>query len=584
MSDPAVVLTQRLVAALGEVSADAAGTDPVVRPSDRADFQANGVMGLAKRLGTNPRELAQRVVDAVDLDGIASIEIAGPGFLNLTLDDDFLGRAIGELIGTDDLGLATAEDHQRVVIDYSAPNVAKEMHVGHLRSTVIGDALVRILEARGDTVIRQNHVGDWGTPFGMLIEHLIDLGEQGAIAELALGDLNEFYRQARVSFDGSEAFAGRARARVVALQAGDPETLRLWQILVDLSAEYFQSVYDRLGVRLTTDDLAGESIYNDLLSNVVTDLDEAGLLQTSGGARCVFPEGFTNREGEPLPLIVQKGDGGYGYATTDLAAIRYRIDELKADRILYVVGTTQAEHLAMVFTVAEAAGWLTDATEATHVAFGSVLGEDNKLMKSRSGESLKLSDLLDEAVARAAAIVEEKNPDLDDAERAEVARAVGIGAIKYADLSSDRTRDYTFSFDRMLAFEGNTAPYLQYVVARVRSILRKARAEGVAVPGENGAVLPGIVGVDEPAERALALALVAFERVVADTARSAQPHRLCTYLFELAQAFTRFYEAAPILKAATEAQRHDRLALAIGTERVMERGLGLLGIDAPQRM
>ena len=401
MSDPAVVLTQRLVAALGEVSADAAGTDPVVRPSDRADFQANGVMGLAKRLGTNPRELAQRVVDAVDLDGIASIEIAGPGFLNLTLDDDFLGRAIGELIGTDDLGLATAEDHQRVVIDYSAPNVAKEMHVGHLRSTVIGDALVRILEARGDTVIRQNHVGDWGTPFGMLIEHLIDLGEQGAIAELALGDLNEFYRQARVSFDGSEAFAGRARARVVALQAGDPETLRLWQILVDLSAEYFQSVYDRLGVRLTTDDLAGESIYNDLLSNVVTDLDEAGLLQTSGGARCVFPEGFTNREGEPLPLIVQKGDGGYGYATTDLAAIRYRIDELKADRILYVVGTTQAEHLAMVFTVAEAAGWLTDATEATHVAFGSVLGEDNKLMKSRSGESLKLSDLLDEAVASA---------------------------------------------------------------------------------------------------------------------------------------------------------------------------------------
>ena len=584
MSDPAVVLTQRLVAALGEVSADAAGTDPVVRPSDRADFQANGVMGLAKRLGTNPRELAQRVVDAVDLDGIASIEIAGPGFLNLTLDDDFLGRAIGELIGTDDLGLATAEDHQRVVIDYSAPNVAKEMHVGHLRSTVIGDALVRILEARGDTVIRQNHVGDWGTPFGMLIEHLIDLGEQGAIAELALGDLNEFYRQARVSFDGSEAFAGRARARVVALQAGDPETLRLWQILVDLSAEYFQSVYDRLGVRLTTDDLAGESIYNDLLSNVVTDLDEAGLLQTSGGARCVFPEGFTNREGEPLPLIVQKGDGGYGYATTDLAAIRYRIDELKADRILYVVGTTQAEHLAMVFTVAEAAGWLTDATEATHVAFGSVLGEDNKLMKSRSGESLKLSDLLDEAVARAAAIVEEKNPDLDDAERAEVARAVGIGAIKYADLSPDRTRDYTFSFDRMLAFEGNTAPYLQYVVARVRSILRKARAEGVAVPGENGAVLPGIVGVDEPAERALALALVAFERVVADTARSAQPHRLCTYLFELAQAFTRFYEAAPILKAATEAQRHDRLALAIGTERVMVRGLGLLGIDAPQRM
>ena len=589
MIDPVKVLTQRLTDAMTAAAPEAAGADPVVRPSDRADFQANGIMGLAKRLGTNPRELAQRVLDAVDLDGVATAEIAGPGFLNLTLDDTFLGRSAAEVVGsaaqdTGNQGVTPAESPQRVVIDYSAPNVAKEMHVGHLRSTVIGDALVRILEARGDTVIRQNHVGDWGTPFGMLIEHLIDLGEEGAIAELALGDLNEFYRQARVSFDGSEAFADRARARVVALQAGDSETLRLWQILVDLSAEYFQSVYDRLGVRLTVDDLAGESIYNDLLADVITDLDAAGLLVTSDGARCVFPDGFTNREGEPLPLIVQKGEGGYGYATTDLAAIRYRIEQLEADRLLYVVGTTQTEHLAMVFAVARAAGWLTDATEADHVGFGSVLGEDNKLMKSRSGASLKLSDLLDEAVDRAAAIIEDKNPDLDDAERAEVARAVGIGAIKYADLSSDRTRDYVFSFDRMLAFEGNTAPYLQYVVARVRSILRKARTEGVPVPGEDGTAMPEVIEVADHAERALALALVAFGRVVDDTARSAQPHRLCTYLFELAQAFTRFYEAAPILKAPSDAQRRNRLSLAIGTERVMERGLGLLGIDAPQRM
>ena len=589
MIDPVKVLTQRLTDAMTAAAPEAAGADPVVRPSDRADFQANGIMGLAKRLGTNPRELAQRVLDAVDLDGVATAEIAGPGFLNLTLDDTFLGRSAAEVVGsaaqdTGNQGVTPAESPQRVVIDYSAPNVAKEMHVGHLRSTVISDALVRILEARGDTVIRQNHVGDWGTPFGMLIEHLIDLGEEGAIAELALGDLNEFYRQARVSFDGSEAFADRARARVVALQAGDSETLRLWQILVDLSAEYFQSVYDRLGVRLTVDDLAGESIYNDLLADVITDLDAAGLLVTSDGARCVFPDGFTNREGEPLPLIVQKGEGGYGYATTDLAAIRYRIEQLEADRLLYVVGTTQTEHLAMVFAVARAAGWLTDATEADHVGFGSVLGEDNKLMKSRSGASLKLSDLLDEAVDRAAAIIEDKNPDLDDAERAEVARAVGIGAIKYADLSSDRTRDYVFSFDRMLAFEGNTAPYLQYVVARVRSILRKARTEGVPVPGEDGTAMPEVIEVADHAERALALALVAFGRVVDDTARSAQPHRLCTYLFELAQAFTRFYEAAPILKAPSDAQRRNRLSLAIGTERVMERGLGLLGIDAPQRM
>jgi arginyl-tRNA synthetase len=387
-----------------------------------------------------------------------------------------------------------------------------------------------------------------------------------------------------VSFDGSSEFADRSRARVVALQAGDPETLRLWRILVDLSAEYFQAVYDRLGVRLTIDDLVGESTYNELLATVVADLDAAGMLQTSNGARCVFPDGFSNREGEPLPLIVQKGEGGYGYAATDLAAIRDRIDRLRADRLLYVVGSPQAEHLAMIFAVARDAGWLTDATEVDHVAFGSVLGEDNKMMKSRAGASLKLADLLDEAVARAAAIVAQKNPDLDEAERAEVARAVGIGAVKYGDLSSDRTRDYVFSFDRMLAFDGNTSPYLQYVVARVRSILRKSRVEGIAVPGERDEPVPDRIGMVEPTERALGLALLSFGRVVEDSAASSQPHRLCTYLFELAQTFTRFYEAAPILKADTDEQRHHRLALAVGTERVMVRGLDLLGIEAPQRM
>nr|MBP7406534.1 arginine--tRNA ligase [Candidatus Microthrix sp.] len=361
-------------------------------------------------------------------------------------------------------------------------------------------------------------------------------------------------------------------------------TLRLWRILVDLSAEYFQAVYDRLGVRLTIDDLVGESTYNELLATVVADLDAAGMLQTSNGARCVFPDGFSNREGEPLPLIVQKGEGGYGYAATDLAAIRDRIDRLRADRLLYVVGSPQAEHLAMIFAVARDAGWLTDATEVDHVAFGSVLGEDNKMMKSRAGASLKLADLLDEAVARAAAIVAQKNPDLDEAERAEVARAVGIGAVKYGDLSSDRTRDYVFSFDRMLAFDGNTSPYLQYVVARVRSILRKSRVEGIAVPGERDEPVPDRIGMVEPTERALGLALLSFGRVVEDSAASSQPHRLCTYLFELAQTFTRFYEAAPILKADTDEQRHHRLALAVGTERVMVRGLDLLGIEAPQRM
>ncbi|MFZ1588422.1 MAG: arginine--tRNA ligase [Candidatus Microthrix parvicella] len=584
MIDPVKVLTQRLADAMTAAAPDAGGIDPVVRPSDRADFQANGIMGLAKRMGINPRELAQQVLDAAELDGVATAEIAGPGFLNLTLDEAFLGHSVAEAIGDEAQGIVASQEPQRVVIDYSAPNVAKEMHVGHLRSTVIGDSLVRILESRGDTVIRQNHIGDWGTPFGMLIEHLIDLGEEGAIAELALGELNTFYRQARVSFDGSSEFADRSRARVVALQAGDPETLRLWRILVDLSAEYFQAVYDRLGVRLTIDDLVGESTYNELLATVVADLDAAGMLQTSNGARCVFPDGFSNREGEPLPLIVQKGEGGYGYAATDLAAIRDRIDRLRADRLLYVVGSPQAEHLAMIFAVARDAGWLTDATEVDHVAFGSVLGEDNKMMKSRAGASLKLADLLDEAVARAAAIVAQKNPDLDEAERAEVARAVGIGAVKYGDLSSDRTRDYVFSFDRMLAFDGNTSPYLQYVVARVRSILRKSRVEGIAVPGERDEPVPDRIGMVEPAERALGLALLSFGRVVEDSAASAQPHRLCTYLFELAQTFTRFYEAAPILKADTDEQRHHRLALAVGTERVMVRGLDLLGIEAPQRM
>ena len=462
MIDPVKVLTQRLTDAMTAAAPEAAGADPVVRPSDRADFQANGIMGLAKRLGTNPRELAQRVLDAVDLDGVATAEIAGPGFLNLTLYDTFLGRSAAEVVGngaqdTGNQGVTPAESPQRVVIDYSAPNVAKEMHVGHLRSTVIGDALVRILEARGDTVIRQNHVGDWGTPFGMLIEHLIDLGEEGAITELALGDLNEFYRQARVSFDGSEAFADRARARVVALQAGASETLRLWQILVDLSAEYFQSVYDRLGVRLTVDDLAGESIYNDLLADVITDLDAAGLLVTSDGARCVFPDGFTNREGEPLPLIVQARSGGFNYATSDLACVIDRVERLHATLLVYVVGTPQSQHLAMVWKVAEMAGWLVPPARAVHVNFGNVLGDDRKMLKSRSGDPVTFIELIDEAIDRGRAAVAERSPELPAAEQAVLGHNIGIGALKYAELSSDRMKDYVFDWGRMLGFDGNTA-------------------------------------------------------------------------------------------------------------------------------
>jgi arginyl-tRNA synthetase len=429
----------------------------VVRRSQHADFQIDGALPLARKLGRKPREIAAEVLERVDLvDLVASATISGPGFINVTIVDTALDSMLEEVNGDDRLGVAESTTPEIVIIDYSAPNIAKEMHVGHLRSTVIGDATARLLTFMGHDVRRANHVGDWGTPFGMLIEHLLDVGETEAAHELSVGDLNGFYKAARVKFDADLVFAERSRCRVVALQSGDPTTLRLWQLLVDESKKYFLDVYNKLDVTLASDDFYGESYYNDMLAPVVDEFDRLGLLRESDGAQCVFPEGFAGRGGEPMPIIVRKRDGGYGYSATDLAAIRYRTQELKATRLLYVIGSPQRQHLEMVYQAAREAGWLVAPARATHVGFGQVLGADGKKLASRAGETVKLADLLDEAVARATALVVRKNPDLDAATQAEVAQAVGIGAIKYADLSSDRIKDYGFSWDEMLSFTGDT--------------------------------------------------------------------------------------------------------------------------------
>jgi arginyl-tRNA synthetase len=573
MVDTKTALEIRLRSAFDAV---AEGADPVLRPSDHADFQANGALALAKRLGRHPRELAEEIVGSASLDDLCqTVEVSGPGFINLTLSAPFVAAQLSALASDTRLGVGVAET-ETVVVDYSGPNTAKEMHVGHLRGTVIGDALCRMLTFVGCEVRRENHVGDWGTPFGMLIEHLVDLGEEKAVHELSVGDLDTFYRQARASFDSDETFPERSRRRVVLLQSGDTETLRLWRVLVAASVRYFDEVYAKLGVLLTDDDIVGESFYNPMLPAVVADLDALGLLVESDGARCVFPPGFSNREGDPLPLIVQKSDGGFGYAATDLAAIRDRVTRLGATQILYVVGAPQAQHLAMCFAVATMAGWLPDGIEATHVSFGNVLDAQGKMFKTRSGGRVQLVDLLDESVERAGAAIAEKNPDLTPETRAAVARMLGIGAIKYADLSTDRTRDYHFDWERMLAFEGNTAPYLQYAHARIRSIFRRGNVD-VPPPG-------GLLQLTEPAERALALSLLGFADAVASSLSSWSPSRLCTYLFDLASTFTGFYETCPVLKAPTDELRLSRLALCDLTARVLAQGLALLGIDAPDQM
>ena len=537
-----------------------------VSPRDGVDYQANLAMSLGKRLGRQPREVAGLIADALDLDGIADKpEIAGPGFLNFVLRKEWLEQRTEILLDDPRLGVAPAAEPRRIALDYSSPNVAKEMHVGNMRSSVIGDALARLLRFAGHEVLPHNHLGDWGTPFGMLIEHLLDSPAE----RRGIKDLDAFYREARSKFDADEAFATRARTRVVLLQNGDEDTLTTWHELVAESTRHFNDVYRMLGISLTDKDIYGESFYNPYLAAVVDDLEKAGLTELSDGAVCVFPEGFRNREGDRLPLIVRKRDGGYGYAATDLATVRYWTAERGATDLLYVVGAPQAQHFAMVFAVCRDAGWLTGNAE--HIGFGTVLGADGKTMRTRAGESVKLAGLLAEAVTQAAAVVAERS-ELGPDEQKTVAKAVGIGAVKYADLSGDRERDYHFDWNRMLAKEGNTSVYLQYAHARTRSILRKA--ESAEAP----------ILLEEPQERALALKLLRFGEAVRAATADYAPHKLCTYLYETAVAFSHFYDKCPVLKAPTSELRASRLQLTTLTARTLALGLDLLGIEAPAQL
>jgi arginyl-tRNA synthetase len=528
--------------------------------------------------------VAARIVAALPANELVErAEVAGPGFINITLGTAWLAELATRAAADERVGVPLAERPERVVIDYSAPNVAKEMHVGHLRSTIIGDSLARLLAWRGHTVIRQNHLGDWGTPFGMLIEHFVDLGAEEAERELAIGQLGEFYRAANAKFEADPAFAERARLRVVALQAGDPQTLAWWRALIELSARYFGAVYAALDVSLAPADIRGESFYNDQLAPLVAELEAAGQARSSDGAICLFPAGFRNRDGEPLPLMLRKSDGGYGYATTDLAAIRYRLRELRATRLLYVVGAAQARHLEMVFQAAGELGWLAPPARAEHVAFGFVLGTDGRPLKSREGAAFRLVDLIDRAIACAEATMAQREQAdrergvpvraLPPEVRRDVVRAIGVGAIKYADLSSDRKKDYVFDLGRMVALRGDVAGYLQYAHARVCGIFREA---GPGAPR-------GPIRIGAPAERKLALHLLGFGGAITLVERKLEPHHLAGFLYDLALAFSDFYDTCPIVTSEGET-RASRLALADLTGRTLARGLDLLGITAPDRM
>jgi arginyl-tRNA synthetase len=573
-----VAIRQRVTSAVSAAAAQGlgpalGGVDPAVRRSERADFQSTVALAVAARAGRPAPDIARDLADAL---GTMSASVSGPGFVNLTLPDATIWEQVGLRLADDRLGCGRPLTGQRVVIDYSAPNIAKEMHVGHLRSTVIGDALVRVLAFLGADVIRQNHLGDWGTQFGMLIQYVDEHPELGRAGEAGLSRLEKLYRLARAAFEADADFADRARRRVVALQSGDPGTLATWRDLVDESVRAFQSVYDRMGVTLTEADNAGESTYNPYLADVAAELTEAGLAVDSDGALCVFFDGINGPDGDPVPLIVRKSDGGFGYAATDLAMIRHQARDLKADRVLYVVDARQALHFRMVIETALRAGWLSDGGSAVHVPFGTVLAADGRPFKTRAGDTILLRDLLDAALERARAVVAEKSPGLDPADADRVARAVGMGAVKYGDLSTSRTKDYAFDLDRMVSLTGNTGMYLQYAHARVCSILRKL--PGDVEPALDPSVQP------HPAERALALTLDEFASTVAEVADTLEPHHLCGHLFALAKAFSDFFERCPVVRAASDRLRGNRVALCELTRRTLATGLDLLGIEAPERV
>ena len=539
---------------------------------------------LAGILKKAPQEIAKQLSDlgSSDLQSFAIVSSMS-GFVNITAKPEWLSKRLSILLADPRLGVSV-DEKKTFAVDYSAPNVAKEMHVGHLRSTVIGDTIVRMLEFKGHTVIRENHVGDWGTPFGMLIEHLLDLGEDRAANELGVGDLDSFYKQARSKFVSDEEFANRSRSRVVLLQGGDAETLRLWRILVDESMRYFNEVYSMLGVMLTDDDIRGESSYQELLPEVVERLRESGDLEESDGADVVFPGGWVNRDGEPLPMIIRKADGGYNYSTSDLACIIDRVERLGCDGFLYVVGTPQKQHFEMVFQVAKKAGFMSHNHQAVHVNIGSGLDTDGKVLKSREGEVIKLHDLLEEAIRRAEQSIDDKNPDLLGKEREEVARAVGIGAVKYADLSTERTKDYVFDWEKMLSFEGNTAPYLQYAYARISSIFRKWGGDRESLTTNFESLMERELSTLRAEEILLSRRLVEFPSILDDSVSTFSPHKLCKHLHSIASSFASFYENCAILKEDNEIISQRRLALCEATSRELKLGLEMMGINVPERM
>ncbi|MFJ4711413.1 arginine--tRNA ligase [Streptomyces sp. NPDC088785] len=576
---------QRLADALASALPDASGADPLLRRSDRADYQANGILALAKKAGANPRELAGQVVEKIDGgDLLAGVEVSGPGFLNVTVTDRAITGTLAARAADDRLGVPLKDAPGLTVIDYAQPNVAKEMHVGHLRSAVIGDALRGMLDFTGERTVGRHHIGDWGTQFGMLIQYLIEnpgtlapAAGDAADGEQAMSNLNKVYKASRAVFDSDEDFKERARRRVVALQSGDKETLDLWQRFVDESKVYFYSVFEKLDMEIRDDEIVGESAYNDMMAETARLLEESGVAVRSEGALVVFFDDIKGKDDQPVPLIVQKKDGGFGYAASDLSAIRDRVVGLHATSLIYVVDVRQSLHFKMVFETARRAGWLGDDVTAHNMGYGTVLGADGKPFKTREGETVRLEDLLDEAVERATAVVREKaeKVGLTEDEIVENGRYVGIGAVKYADLSTSPSRDYKFDLDQMVSLNGDTSVYLQYAYARIRSILRRADGVAPAAHPELGLA---------PAERALGLHLDAFGDTVFEASAEYAPHKLAAYLFQLASLFTTFYDQCPVLKAETPAQVENRLFLCDLTARTLHRGMALLGIRTPEKL
>ncbi|UNH28684.1 arginine--tRNA ligase [Moellerella wisconsensis] len=571
------ILSDKISAALLAAGAPE-GCDALVRQSAKVqfgDYQANGIMGAAKKMGIPPRQLAEKVIGLLDLEGIANkVEIAGPGFINIFIDPRWIEKGAEVALQDEKLGISPIES-QTIVIDYSAPNVAKQMHVGHLRSTIIGDAAARTLEFLGHKVIRANHVGDWGTQFGMLIAYLEKVQNEEA-SDMALADLEVFYREAKKCYDEDEDFALRARNYVVKLQSGDEYCRKMWRKLVDITMAQNQQTYQRLNVTLTEDDVMGESLYNHMLADIVADLRAKGLAVDSEGAVVVYLDEYKNKEGDPMGVIIQKKDGGYLYTTTDIACAKYRHEVLHADRVLYYIDSRQHQHLMQAWTIVRKAGYIPESMSLEHHMFGMMLGKDGKPFKTRSGGTVRLSDLLDEAVERAEKLIRSKNPELSEDELQKVVTAVGIGAVKYADLSKSRTTDYIFDWDNMLAFEGNTAPYMQYAYTRVASIFKRAEVD------QTDLSLP-LVLTDER-EKALAIRLLQFEETITQVARDGTPHVMCAYLYDVAGLFSGFYEHCPILTAESDAQRQSRLKLALLTQKTLKTGLETLGIQTVERM